>query len=470
MGKTFYFVYFHTKMRDNTKVWIFAFLLSLLLWSFLPKRVKRTSQPSSSRGPREENLVEVILNVQDKTTEPAQQDPEIIVQSQPQEPQPASSLPTPQQFKCRHRTSKYAQKAKEPMSSKLSRLLKRYNRLHDKHSNQLSPSVSIKVPLTSLNNTIRYTFVRHTCKDRSDDCLAKEAYTLISAFLFSLLTDRVLIVGNADLQQTLCEPFTKSSWFASDDLTLFFESNQSDLSLDKALLTRRPLRSLQISADADRKHLQCSGNLKDTFGHVQWIVFDDSTGPFTDTIMNNQAHDQHLLELFPDGSIVAPLYRHLFHPSNVIWQDLPDLMKAYTDSTIEKPVKAALIGDIDSGKDHLLQELNQTGDRMVALLINAKDEKQIDRASELFDPSKFLIAASSAHFTGDTVLAVYGRFHANIYLSRIANRFVFEDTLYGWLLHALRQETSVLYDQNYNRDIPPLDCPPSDTDVNCQDQ
>lgn len=374
------------------------------------------------------------------------------------------------EYKCRHRHSKYS--GAKNMSHKLNHILKRYNRLHDKLLQQLPADHSLQVPLLSKNNTIRYIYLRH----HDTDDYGNQFYSLLSTFLLAIITDRVLIVENEHYSQVMCEPFTRSSWFAKTKL--FAEDEKIPANVNKALSTRRPLRALHLKLNDEnsRAALQCTGNLKEAFSHVQWLVIDDNVGQFVNVLRANKAHDQNLWELFPYGSIFAPLYHALVHPTNQIWEDLPELLKEFSDSSIESPIKMTFVGEDSANKNtnQLIGEFStelqlENGNRTIALLLSPSTSSMLNKVIDLYRPPQFLVAGSAAHFHGTSELDQYGRFFADIFLAMHSDALLFDSEYQlGWLTHAIRNRPSSMIVNGQIVDVPQTEFSPQ-KEISCED-
>lgn len=274
--------------------------------------------------------------------------------------------------KCRHRWTKYlAQNSPKP-NEKLEELLKRYIRLHDKHTRELGFEEALRLPLHSRANKIKYlVWMPH-----EDGGLAGQMLSLVSAFLFAILTDRVLLADfPPEIEHVFCEPFPNSSWLLPEDLKFALKAAPKAM---LAVKQREPVRMAKLSLErgdmTDDKHLlSCHGTLKAVFGHIQWLVI-QADYDFTQTIASNRAHQNQLNQLFgllsqesgnTGGSIYAPLHRFLLHPSNFLWEKLTSQYHIYYSDQDPRPLRIAIhpagVGEHQKHAELLRKVLHATG-------------------------------------------------------------------------------------------------------------
>ncbi|KAL1566335.1 Galactoside 2-alpha-L-fucosyltransferase [Salvia divinorum] len=179
--------------------------------------------------------------------------------------------------------------------------------------------------------------------------LGNRILTLASAFLYALLTDRVLLVDRGvDIHDLFCEPFPEASWLLPLDFPLTTEfsifnqsSHQSYGNVVKSNSTEsapRPYMYLHLLhdyddqdklffCDQDQAHLQ----------RIPWLVL-KSDNYFVPSLFLMPSFEQELHSLFPDKDTVFHfLGRYLFHPTNAVWGLISRYYEAYlskADATI----------------------------------------------------------------------------------------------------------------------------------------
>lgn len=259
---------------------------------------------------------------------------------------------------CRHRWTKYLRQQDPKPTAKLDELLKRYVRLHDKQLRDLPLEDALNLQLHSRNNKIRY--IVWTPAETGG--LAGQMLSLVSTFLFALLTDRVLLVDfPPEIEHVFCEPFQNSSWLLPVELKgALFESIPKAI---HAVKQRQPMRKALLSFERgnlhDDKHLlSCHGTLKSVFGHIQWLVV-RSDYTFIETIQSNRHHQHQLSELFHwrrhynDNTFFSVLNRFLLHPGNFLWEKITSQYHIYFPDVDPKPVRIVIHpASLTDGKKH----------------------------------------------------------------------------------------------------------------------
>jgi len=248
---------------------------------------------------------------------------------------------------CRHRWTKYLQQQEPRPTLILRDLLKRYERLHDKHLRDMALDEALSISLHSRSNKVRYL----VWVPAETGGLHGQLLSLVSAFLFALLTDRVLLVDlSTEIEHVMCEPFSRSSW-------LLPETIKSRLlkSVPKALHAvrqRQPVRSALVRLERgniqDDKHLlSCHGTLKAVFGHIQWLVV-QADYTFIETIQSNRQHQHQLSELFKyygndnENTPFSMLNRYLIHPSNFLWEKITSQYHIHFSDIEPRPLRIVI--------------------------------------------------------------------------------------------------------------------------------
>lgn len=243
---------------------------------------------------------------------------------------------------CRHRWTKYLEQQEPKPGTELHSLLKRYERLHDKHLRDLSLEEAMTVSLNSRANKVRYLV---WIPDESGG-LSGQLMSLISSFLLALLTDRVLLVDfPLEIEHVLCDPFPNSSWLLRQELKETLMAN-----IPKALHAvrqRQPVRSALLKLERgniqDDKHLlSCHGTMKAVFGHIQWLVV-QADYSFIETLQSNKQHQHQLSELFTNPhSVFSQLNRYLIHPSNFLWEKITSQYHVHFSDVEPKPLRIVI--------------------------------------------------------------------------------------------------------------------------------
>ncbi|KAG2661782.1 galactoside 2-alpha-L-fucosyltransferase-like isoform X2 [Panicum virgatum] len=166
--------------------------------------------------------------------------------------------------------------------------------------------------------------------------LGNRILTITSAFVYAILTSRVLLVdgdkGTADL---FCEPFPETSWLLPSDfpVNLFKNLNiGSPESYGKMLKTanihsdgsfKGPTPAfiyLHLAHDYDDydKHFFCEHS-QQHLQRIPWLIL-RSDNYFVPSLFLIPAYQEELMRLFPQkDAVFHHLGRYLFHPTNAVW-------------------------------------------------------------------------------------------------------------------------------------------------------
>ncbi|KAJ4764891.1 fucosyltransferase 2 [Rhynchospora pubera] len=173
--------------------------------------------------------------------------------------------------------------------------------------------------------------------------LGNRILTAASAFLYSLLTNRVLLVDRGkDMDDLFCEPFPETSWFLPFDFPL--KDKLSNFSITSEESYGNMLKN-QVGVDKANfvyLHLDHDYNDNDklffceedqkTIQNARWLIL-RSDVYFVPSLFLNSLFEDELNELFPAKDMVFHhLGRYLFHPTNAVW----GLITRYYDSYMAK--------------------------------------------------------------------------------------------------------------------------------------
>lgn len=171
--------------------------------------------------------------------------------------------------------------------------------------------------------------------------LGNRILTLASAFLYALLTDRVLLVDRGvDIHDLFCEPFPEASWLLPLDFPLTDEfgsfnqsSHQSYGNVVKSNLTAsvaQPYMYIHLVHDYDDqdKLFFCDQD-QARLQRIPWLVM-KSDNYFVPSLFLMPSFEHELHSLFPDKDTVFHfLGRYLFHPTNPVWGLVTRYYEAY---------------------------------------------------------------------------------------------------------------------------------------------
>ncbi|XP_054782030.1 galactoside 2-alpha-L-fucosyltransferase-like [Prosopis cineraria] len=207
-------------------------------------------------------------------------------------------------------------------SSPLKSKLRHYEHLHT----TCSPSFSfIRNHYTNPNNST----IKHDA-DHSTNCryliwsamdgLGNRILSLVSAFLYAVLTDRVLLVKfESDMGGLFCEPFPNSSWLLSPrDFPDHWEDD-GDQEHKESSTHHRPVLHLRHTNDDHYDFFHC-GSTQDLLQKVPVLIL-QSNQYFVPSLFTIPSFRKDLTEMFPEKDVIFHLLGHyLLHPSNVAWK------------------------------------------------------------------------------------------------------------------------------------------------------
>ncbi|EPS71435.1 hypothetical protein M569_03324, partial [Genlisea aurea] len=197
--------------------------------------------------------------------------------------------------------------------------------------------------------------LKHNTSELFNDCkyivwisssgLGNRIITVISTFLYALLTDRVLLIdrGSADIMPKLfCEPFPGSSWFLPLDFPLipkFSDFNGDSPDSFGSLLNHHSHSDLPFQRNYVYLHLDHDYNDRDKLffcnqhqkylQNTLWLVI-TSNNYFIPSLFFISGFQSELNELFPDKETVFHLLgRYMFHPTNEAWALVSRYYNAY---------------------------------------------------------------------------------------------------------------------------------------------
>ncbi|KAF8104748.1 hypothetical protein N665_0169s0031 [Sinapis alba] len=219
----------------------------------------------------------------------------------------------------RYEASLYRKESPFKQSSYLESRFKRYRDLHRKCG-----------PFTSSYNS---TLDQLKLGDRSDGGVSSCSYviwlnsdgelgsrmlSLASAFLYALLTNRVLLVEpGAEMADLFCEPFPYTSWFLPLEFPLKSQLNEQSL-----------LRHLVLDSSDQQKLFFCEEG-QVLLSETPWLIM-KADSYFVPSLFSISSFEQELEKLFPEKETVFYfLGQHLFHPTNVVWGLITRYFHAY---------------------------------------------------------------------------------------------------------------------------------------------
>lgn len=234
----------------------------------------------------------------------------------------------------------------------------------------------------SYNKTLEQ--LRSNGSSSSSDCkyllwisfsgLGNRILTLASAFLYALLTNRVLLMDpGTDMADLFCEPFPEVSWFLPQDFPLKGEFNnfnqnspncygkilKNSATTDSSEMILPSVVYLHLVHDYDDvdKLFFCDQD-QSVLQQSPWLVM-RTDNYFVPSLFLIPSFEKELDELFPNKDTVFHfLGRYLFHPTNSVWGLITRYYQAYLARASEKIGIQIRVFDIGTGPfQHILDQV-----------------------------------------------------------------------------------------------------------------
>lgn len=220
--------------------------------------------------------------------------------------------------------------------------------------------------------------------------LGNRILTLASAFLYAVLTNRVLLVDpGVDMVDLFCEPFPEVSWFLPMDFPLknqfdsldqksphcygkMLKKNSNFTNSDGSVMPSFVYLHLAHDYDDQDKLFFCSQD--QTFlQKIPWLIM-KTDNYFVPSLFLIPSFERELNNLFPRKETAFHfLGRYLFHPTNVVWGLITRYYKAYLEKADERIGIQIRVFDTGTGpfqhvfdqilacavKENLLPEINR---------------------------------------------------------------------------------------------------------------
>ncbi|KAA8540984.1 hypothetical protein F0562_024878 [Nyssa sinensis] len=182
--------------------------------------------------------------------------------------------------------------------------------------------------------------------------LGNRILTLASAFLYALLTNRVLLVDRGvDMDDLFCEPFPEVSWLLPSDFPITNQFNsfnpkshhcygnmlKNDILANSTGSVVPPFVYLHLAHDyGDHDKLFFCDQDQTFLKKVPWLIM-RTDNYFIPSLFLIPSFEQELGNLFPEKETVFHyLGRYLFHPTNQVWGLITRYYQAYLANADEK--------------------------------------------------------------------------------------------------------------------------------------
>ncbi|XP_010527933.1 PREDICTED: fucosyltransferase 2 [Tarenaya hassleriana] len=181
--------------------------------------------------------------------------------------------------------------------------------------------------------------------------LGNRIISIASAFLYAILTDRILLVeGGEQVSDLFCEPFPETSWLLPLDFPLlaqFSKFGQDSPDCYGNMLKRKLVNTSSVSPPS-HLYLHLSHDYSDHdkmffcqedqsfLENVPWLIM-RTNNYFVPSLFLIPSLENELEKLFPEkGTIFHLMGRYLFHPTNHVWGLVTRYYQAYLAKADER--------------------------------------------------------------------------------------------------------------------------------------
>ncbi|XP_065866577.1 galactoside 2-alpha-L-fucosyltransferase-like [Euphorbia lathyris] len=273
---------------------------------------------------------------------------------------------------------------------------------------------------------------------KAQEGLGNRILSMTSAFLYALLTNRVLLVEhNSDMFDLFCEPFPNTTWLLPPDFPDEFRWNSPRPTFGNLLKSNIIDASMKFPPSFLYIFIAARLDLFDTFFYcdeyhtsilpkVPWLIL-RSDKYFVPSLFLMPSFQEELDRMFPDKeSVFHNLVRYLIHPANKPWGLITRFYQSYLADADERIGMQVRVFDPES------VSFGRLMDQILACTLEQNLMPTLDKQKLIASPSTnktskaVLIASLYSHFydnltntyltfptTSGDVIAVYQPSHEN---------------------------------------------------------
>ncbi|KAL6506149.1 hypothetical protein OROGR_024330 [Orobanche gracilis] len=245
----------------------------------------------------------------------------------------------------RYQSHLYRKASLHKPSAYLISKLRNYERLH----RSCRPSTKSYSEIMSNNSKFSKYNADMKCKYlvwTASNGLGNRMLTLAAAFLYAILTDRVLLVKfGADMFDLFCEPFPDSSWLLPRNFPYWKDQRHIEMyesvlmknneNISPEVLPQFLILNLQHTHDGHNNFFHCDRS-QGLLEKIPVLIL-RSDQYFVPFLFMIPSFRQDLIKMFPEkDTVFHHLGRYLFHPSNEAWELISRLYKAHLAKANEK--------------------------------------------------------------------------------------------------------------------------------------
>ncbi|KAJ8760862.1 hypothetical protein K2173_021900 [Erythroxylum novogranatense] len=225
--------------------------------------------------------------------------------------------------------------------------------------------------------------------------LGNRMLALASTFLYTLLTNRVLLVdrGN-DMEDLFCEPFPEKSWLLPTNFPLIDQFNSFDQKSPHCYGSMLKNNVVDTSTESvpsylylhlvhdygDHDKLFFCDDDQSLLAKVPWLIV-KTDNYFVPSIFLIPSFEEELSKLFPEkGTVFHHLGRYLFHPTNHVWGLITRYYKTYLSKADESLGLQIRVFDTRPGP------LKHVMDQILACTLNQKLLPEVDMQDSFVMP------------------------------------------------------------------------------------
>ncbi|XP_028782567.1 galactoside 2-alpha-L-fucosyltransferase-like [Neltuma alba] len=244
--------------------------------------------------------------------------------------------------------------------------------------------------------------------------LGNRMITLAAAFLYAIITDRVLLVRfGSDMVGLFCEPFPNSSWLLPQNFP--YRREQKHIETYESLLNKTRdsnviwpsflTLNLQHTHDGHNNFFHCDHS-QSLLQKVPVLIL-KSDQYFSPSLFMIPSFGQELSKMFPEkDTVFHHLGRYLFHPSNEVWDVISRFYKAHLAKENERIGLQIRIYNTHRAPHQTIVDEILTCAFKHSLLPQLGHHKSVTSPSKN-NPSKAILVASLYSEYGEKLRAMY---------------------------------------------------------------
>nr|GMC52628.1 galactoside 2-alpha-L-fucosyltransferase-like [Ipomoea batatas] len=252
--------------------------------------------------------------------------------------------------------------------------------------------------------------------------LGNRILSLASAFLYAIVTNRVILVAPMDhVPDLFCEPFPGTSWFLPVDFPVTgyfngFEKNSGfcygnlvkNNLIDKSKIP--PFIFLNLKYDMDRyDQLFFKDEEQKFLQKIPWLCM-KSDQYFIPYLFLMQSFKKDVENMFPDkDSVFHLLGRYLFHPTNPVWKLIIRYHQAYLAGADEKiGIQVRVFYNEPGLFKHVLDQIiSCTMSENILPLINIDEDPKSNIGKKNTNKTKAVLITSLNSWYADVIRDMY---------------------------------------------------------------